>query len=622
MKVDNTVLSTNQRSNGFVLKIGDAAIIPPATSVSHITGTLYQENNMNCQTDPAEPYLSGKVVKAMPGPYYTLSDSAGHYDLILPVNLVSNPLNYTVQAIPVNHYTYRATPVCPENNMYVVSLGILPDTLNGKNFGYEFTECHYMDVQIASNMRRRCFANSTSVTYTNRGVLMATDAYILVEFPEYVVPKRSSRPWEYAGNNIYRFNLGNVAPGQAGFISITDSVLCDDVGILGISQCIKATAFPAPDCPPDAAWNGAEIGVDGVCEDGFARFSIFNKSTADMSDSVEVTIYIDSILVYGSKAKLIAGDTLRLQAFTEGRSAHLTTNQVAHHPLESFVTATVEACTEDGTHVPSAIVNHFPIPQRPNSKTQCLPVIGAYDPNDKQVFPSGFTQHNIVAPGTPLEYLIRFQNTGNDTAFTVYILDTLSVHLNPETIEPGAASHPYELSMQTDKNGKTALRWQFNNINLPDSSTNQVGSNGFVQFRIRPYDDLPLGTQVFNYAGIYFDFNPPIITNQTKTTYDLITFRDSTLDGVVQVITGLMNQSYLSQETGAKLYPNPVTRGELTAEFSSRGSITLYNSLGQQVYRKTNMEGRQNIPLQLHPGIYIARIETAKGMAAQKIVVQ
>jgi uncharacterized repeat protein (TIGR01451 family) len=148
----------------------------------------------------------------------------------------------------------------------------------------------------------------------------------------------------------------------------------------------------------------------------------------------------------------------------------------------------------------------------------------------------GFTANHIIAPGTALEYLIRFQNTGTDTAFVVTISDTLSQYLNPETFEMGAASHPYQLSMQTSANGKTALRWQFNHINLPDSNTNLLASQGFIQFRISPKDSLPLGTTVFNDAAIYFDFNPPIITNQTLITYDNISFTDSTLIGAVNII--------------------------------------------------------------------------------------
>ncbi|MCB0556652.1 MAG: hypothetical protein KDD02_24110, partial [Phaeodactylibacter sp.] len=63
--------------------------------------------------------------------------------------------------------------------------------------------------------------------------------------------------------------------------------------------------------------------------------------------------------------------------------------------------------------------------------------------NDKQGFPRGYGDEHYIYPGTDLEYLVRFQNTGNDTAFLVVIRDTLSEFLDIATVRPGAASHPY-----------------------------------------------------------------------------------------------------------------------------------------------------------------------------------
>jgi hypothetical protein len=68
---------------------------------------------------------------------------------------------------------------------------------------------------------------------------------------------------------------------------------------------------------------------------------------------------------------------------------------------------------------------------------------------------------------------------------------------------------PFELT------GAGTLIFDFQNILLPDSNVNEPASHGFVQFRIRPRADVPLETDIFNNAAIYFDFNDPIITNTT-----------------------------------------------------------------------------------------------------------
>ncbi len=48
---------------------------------------------------------------------------------------------------------------------------------------------------------------------------------------------------------------------------------------------------------------------------------------------------------------------------------------------------------------------------------------------------------------------------------------------------------------------------------LPDSTRDGVGSNGFIQFSIKPLADLPEKTRIENFADIFFDYNPPIRTN-------------------------------------------------------------------------------------------------------------
>ena len=48
-----------------------------------------------------------------------------------------------------------------------------------------------------------------------------------------------------------------------------------------------------------------------------------------------------------------------------------------------------------------------------------------FDPNDKEVTPEGAGPDHLTQISDELEYRIRFQNTGNDTAFDVTIYDRL-----------------------------------------------------------------------------------------------------------------------------------------------------------------------------------------------------
>ncbi|MGV3637127.1 MAG: DUF7619 domain-containing protein, partial [Flavobacteriales bacterium] len=140
----------------------------------------------------------------------------------------------------------------------------------------------------------------------------------------------------------------------------------------------------------------------------------------------------------------------------------------------------------------------------------------AFDPNDKLVTPQGFGAAGAVDIDTEwLEYTIRFQNTGNDTAFSVVLTDELDPDLDPESMLIVGASHP--LTRIVVEAPQRAM-FRFDNIQLPDSGADQLGSNGYVKYRIRPRADRPHLTAITNQAAIYFDLNAPVITNTVLNT--------------------------------------------------------------------------------------------------------
>ena len=136
----------------------------------------------------------------------------------------------------------------------------------------------------------------------------------------------------------------------------------------------------------------------------------------------------------------------------------------------------------------------------------------AYDPNDKQVFPSGLGDNNKTLKTEELQYLIRFQNTGNYYAEDIVIRDTLNENLDLKTFNFISASHPIsEIRME-----RNALAFVFENIFLPDSIRNEPESHGFLSYSIKANSDIEEGVVIDNTAHIYFDSNPAIVTNTVK----------------------------------------------------------------------------------------------------------
>jgi hypothetical protein len=140
----------------------------------------------------------------------------------------------------------------------------------------------------------------------------------------------------------------------------------------------------------------------------------------------------------------------------------------------------------------------------------------AYDPNDKTSLPFTTDASGSIPVETPyLDYIIRFQNTGNDTAISVVIKDQLHPDLNWTSLTPLSSSH----NMTLDFDPATGeVSFIFDHIFLPDSNVNEPASHGFVKYRIEIDQGLSHGDEITNTAEIYFDFNPAVITNTVLNT--------------------------------------------------------------------------------------------------------
>jgi hypothetical protein len=143
-------------------------------------------------------------------------------------------------------------------------------------------------------------------------------------------------------------------------------------------------------------------------------------------------------------------------------------------------------------------------------------VTGSFDPNDKMESHGALYSSIELSKREHLNYTIRFQNTGNDTAFNVEVIDTLDNKLDLSTFELLATSHKAELTILNN-----ICSWKFKNIKLPDSNRNEPGSHGFISYRIKPASNVKIYDTIKNSASIYFDYNEPIVTNTYTTVIRL-----------------------------------------------------------------------------------------------------
>lgn len=235
-------------------------------------------------------------------------------------------------------------------------------------------------------------------------------------------------------------------------------------------------------------------------------------------------------------------------------------------------------------------------------------VVGnSYDPNNKTVSPAGAGSNGFIPANTSkLDYTVNFQNTGTAPAINIYILDTLDTDVDVSTLEIISSSHPMTASLLPGN----VVKFNFSNIFLEDSLSNEAESHGYVRYTIAPVSGLNPGDQITNTAYIYFDFNSPIVTNTTLNT--------------IEFLTGIAEMS--DYQLG--VFPNPtnnlvniVFEDKLSTELSLR----IMNVAGQVVYveETTNFNGKYSKMINLNTmpqGIYLLEIRTDKQVIHKKII--
>jgi uncharacterized repeat protein (TIGR01451 family) len=227
-------------------------------------------------------------------------------------------------------------------------------------------------------------------------------------------------------------------------------------------------------------------------------------------------------------------------------------------------------------------------------------VTGSYDPNDKLVTPEQVSPD--YSSDQELIYTIRFQNTGNDTAFNVSILDTIRNPLQLNTFRLIGSSHKCEVLFKADN----VVEFYFPNILLPDSLTNEPASNGFVMFAMKPEAGLGAGSDILNNAAIFFDYNEPIIT--------------------AFALTGIRTSVNTAFSTNAPLimYPNPTSKTFRfgLSNIARDGNLSIMDVQGKVVLTRYLSSLNEDIDVSaLSPGMYIVSLFTDQYQSSGKLMV-
>jgi len=506
-------LQNPNNSHGIARMYGDP---------KNVHGYVYNDINQNCFNENNEIGLPNRKLVISNGSninYTAQTDNYGYW---------------SIDSLPAGTYTAifdtsgNWSTVCQTAISFTV---IHPDSITQvSNYGLFSTQpCASPDISTHAPALRRCFSNQkVYVAACNKNIATGAlnNAYVELQLDSLLIPQSATIPFTSLGNNTYRFDLDTLNPGMCADFYVTCSLSC--AAVLNQTLCMNAKLFPADSCVFDTTsyfpegvsrcntqYDGSNLEVTAACyETDHIHFEIINTGDGDMTCYSPVRIFIDGQLIQFDSVMLASGDTAVFEFIGDGRTWRLETEQHPKHPGLFFPNATIEACGNIANRVPD-MVNILPHDDADLIiDIYCGLVRSSYDPNDKTGYPLGVSSQRYIKPNQPIEYVIRFQNTGNDTAFTVVIRDTLSTDLDIFSVASGVSSHEYSFRMY----GQRILEWTFDNILLPDSNVNEPVSNGFVVFTVNQSPDLPNNTLIENSASIFFDFNAPIITNTSQHT--------------------------------------------------------------------------------------------------------
>ncbi len=466
-------------------------------------------------------------------------------------------------------------------------IDINQNCVNGANFGYNW----YRHVQMTNT--------STGQTYYTYANQQGFFEFRTLDAATFMVE---------ALNNGYN-NLNTICP-SAGNYSVTTNA--------------NGGSYPNNDFYM-AYPNNDDVRIDLYQSNARVGFNAHTYATicnqGNNTQSGVLTITLDPLLTYNSSnpygwsyyqstvivnSPMVSGNTVTynysgLQA-GECFYVNIMSNVPQTAPMAQTVTSNASVTIATGTDATPTN----------NIDTTYSITVNSYDPNDKQQFNvrrGDAFDAEIFTQDTELNYMIRFQNTGNAPAIRVEVRDALEANLLIESMRNIVTSHPCAISA----NGQN-LSFVFDNIYLADSFSNEAASHGFIKFTIDRTANLPLRTEITNSADIYFDFNPAIVTNTQITT----------------IVAEVIAAEKVAAEIELQVMPNPVkdvlnVRYNLPAD--SKVTMSLVNALGQTssaiANAQTQSAGLQTAQIStanLPAGVYYLYIQTANGNYAQKIV--
>ncbi|MFN8282434.1 MAG: T9SS type A sorting domain-containing protein [Chitinophagales bacterium] len=584
-----------------------------------IRGNIIGDMNNNCVEDQdTDVRMRNMTVTANidTNILFTSTDHDGYYQFAT---------NYsgTAKVAPRNNFRYPlwTRGACSDTATIQLSTDVSVDSVN-----FNFTPiliCSNLNISVQLKRFRHLLDSVYYyIDYCNTGTKNASNAYIDLSIDPLLTIDGATTS---GGMPVTIMNLGSHR--YRLFIGVADIFDCGRLIVklheaaeatLGRTVCIESHIYPDSVCM-EATYTGSVITASATCLGDSVELQLKNNG-GNMQQSKKYIVIEDQVIRKASSYSLPSNGILTEKFPADsGKTYRIVAEQEDVFPRElgeKFVTAFIEGCRpNDQVHVSTGNVMPFSNYNAPYRATACQVIVGSFDPNAKEAMPLGYGVQHFIEANTTINYTIHFQNTGNDTAYTVVVVDTISNALDINTLVPQVSSHTYRFE-RADSN---VVRFVFDSIYLVDSVHNEPLSHGFVQFSIQQKTDNPIGTKIYNDASIYFDRNEAVITNKVFHTIgkDFIE---------VRLLSSTKNTKYNVKEV--TVFPNPFRdKTQIIVKSDElRNPVLLLMNLNGQIIKTIESSGINTFDIyreDLSSGMYLFRIlENNEEVTTGKLLAQ
>ena len=559
-----------------------------------LCGNIFNDLNANGFNDGEPAFTSGYVQVSGAGfSQSVFPDSSGNYSLTVSPGL------YTIRYCAIQPYTLTLPPdslVCAK---YYITIGA-NDTICGLDFGVTLSSA-IVEGYVFADFNSNGIMDASEQVIPNQSVQIGNTMVTTDNSGQYskFVPLGNYTVNYAPGGNFSGFSL--TTPSSY-MVNVTALGTTYNAGNFGLNIPLGSTDISANILPGSGITPGQRVKYNlQICNNG-----------TNPTGAVVNMVY-DSGLTFHYANPAPASNNTTTYTLTWNMS-NLQPFQCSNIYVD-FTTDTITYQIGDSTlQYCSAYPTIGTDVNLANNVDSAHQVVGtSWDPNNKLSIKTNNNNPNVqiissINSDQKIKYTINFQNLGTAPAFNVVVKDHLSANVDANSFQFIGSRHPATVTRIGNE-----VMYNFQNIKLPDANSNEPGSHGFVSYSVNAISGLAAGTQISDFADIYFDYNSPVTTNNAVVTMVGPTGLNE-IDNAVQLST----------------YPNPLN-GLSTVQFilnnKAKVSLALMDATGRIIIQHPEammQAGLQKTTIDastLADGIYLLQLNVDGKNSFMKVAV-